>query len=231
MLEVGGVERPGRPHDDRRLLLAAGRRDLRESGPQQRRVVVDRPHPVVREQAGEQSRHRDAVLEHVRDTARRAHVVLEHLPRTFAVTHQVAAAHVAVDPARRPDPVRGAREPRARHDQVPRHEPLVDDLAPVVDVVDEVVQRPDALRQAALDRRPLGRGDDARHEVERERAVADRVVGSSGPAASKVMPCCMKIASRRRPAAASASDPSAASASTSVRACARGAPPSSSISS
>ena len=42
---------------------------------------------------------------------------------------------------------------------------------------------------------------------------------SPGPPASKVMPCCMKIASRRRPACVSASGPSVCSASTSVRAC------------
>jgi hypothetical protein len=53
----------------------------------------------------------------------------------------------------------------------------VDDLATVVDVVDEVVERTDALREASLDRRPLGGGDDARDEVERERAVADRPLG------------------------------------------------------
>jgi hypothetical protein len=51
------------------------------------------------------------------------------------------------------------------------------DLAAVVDVIDEVVERADALRQPALDPRPLGGRDDARHEVERERAVAHRSIG------------------------------------------------------
>ena len=74
-------------------------------------------------------------------------------------------------------PCAARAKPEPRDDQLPRHEPVVDDLAPVVDVVDELVERADALRQAALDRRPLGRRDDPRHEVERERAVADRPVG------------------------------------------------------
>jgi hypothetical protein len=57
----------------------------------------------------------------------------------------------------------------------------VDDLARVVDVVDEVVERADPLREPALDRRPLARGDDPRDEVERERAVADRAIpGGAG---------------------------------------------------
>jgi hypothetical protein len=39
----------------------------------------------------------------------------------------------------------------------------------VVDVVDEVVQRADALRQAALDVAPFLATEDARDEIERER--------------------------------------------------------------
>jgi len=41
----------------------------------------------------------------------------------------------------------------------------------VIDVVDEQVQRVNALLQAALDRAPLGRGDNPRNEVEREDAL------------------------------------------------------------
>ena len=44
-----------------------------------------------------------------------------------------------------PDAVRLARERGAGDDQLPRHDAVVDDLAPVVDVVDEAVQRADAL--------------------------------------------------------------------------------------
>ena len=52
----------------------------------------------------------------------------------------------------------------------------MDDLAPVVDVVDERVQRADPLGEAALDLRPLVAGDHPRDEVERERPVAHRSV-------------------------------------------------------
>src|SRR4051794_29498540 len=47
---------------------------------------------------------------------------------------------------------------------------------------------------------------------------------ASGPAASKVMPCCMNIASRRRPAETIESGPSCCSASASAAACGRGVP-------
>ena len=50
----------------------------------------------------------------------------------------------------------------------------LDDLALVVDVGDELVQRADPLGEAALELAPLVGGDDPRHEVERERAVVPR---------------------------------------------------------
>ena len=116
------------------------------------------------------------------------------------VAHQVAAGDVAVDAAGRPDPVRGARERRARHDELPRHDPRVDDLARVVDVVDELVQRADALRQAALDRRATPSAGMMRGTRSSGNGRSRTGPSASGPPASKVIPCCMKIASRRRPA-------------------------------
>ena len=181
MLEVGGVERARRPHHHGGGLLGARGRDLGQRAAQQRGVVVDGADAVGREQPGEQARHRHAVLQHVGDAARRADVVLQHLPAAVAVAHEVAAGDVAVHAPGRPDPVRGAGEGRARDDQLPRHDARVDDLARVVDVVDERVQRADALGQAALDRAPLVRRDDPRDEVERERAVAHRAVGVRSP--------------------------------------------------
>jgi hypothetical protein len=47
----------------------------------------------------------------------------------------------------------------------------------VVDVVDEVVERADALRESALDLGPLVGGDDPRHQVEREGPVGDGALG------------------------------------------------------
>ncbi len=84
------------------------------------------------------------------------------------MAHEVAARDVRVDAARRADAVHGAGEVRAGGDQPPGHDPLADDLARVVDVVDEVVQRADALREAALDRAPFLAAEHARDEVERE---------------------------------------------------------------
>ena len=165
---VGG---PGRPHDDGRLALCGGR-DGAQRAEQQLRVVIDAAHAVGGEQLGHQARHRGAVLEHVGDAGRDAHVVLDHLPAPVAVAHEIAAGDVRVDAAGRADAVHGARELRAADDQPPRHDPLAHDLARVVDVIDERVQRADALCEAALDRAPFLAVEHARHEVQRKRPVA-----------------------------------------------------------
>ena len=177
MLEVGGVHRARRPQHDRRLVLGC-RRDRPQRVEQQRRVVVDGTHAMAGEQLGHQSRHRDPVLDHVRDPRRSADVVLEHAPAAVAVSHEVAAADVAVDAAGRADAVDRPRELLATDDQRPRHDPRLDDLVRVVDVVDERVQRPDPLRQAALDDRPLGAGQHPRHEVQRPGTVTTLAIGA-----------------------------------------------------
>ena len=220
VLEVGRVHRAGRPDDDGRLVLGA-RRDAAQAGEQQLRVVIDRPDAVVLEELRHQARHRHAVLQHVGDARRRADVVLQDLPRAVGVADEVAAGDVAVDAARRAHAVRGASEVRAADDQPPGHDAGPDDLALVVDVVDEAVQRADALHQPALDVRPTPRGQDARDEVERERRS---LTGPSSPVASKVMPCWTKIASRRWPAAVSSSGPSRAISAASETAWGRGVP-------
>ena len=172
--------------------------------------MVDGPHAVGGEELGDEAGHRDAVLEHVGDARRRADVVLEHLPRAVAVAHEVAAGDVAVDAARRADAVDGAGEVRAAGDEAPRDDALADDLAPVVDVVDEVVQRADALREALLDGAPLGARTGS---AGRGRAgTGARGSARPRPTVSKVMPCCMKIASRRRPASPRPAGPRRSSA-------------------
>ena len=85
---------------------------------------------------------------------------------------------MAPDAAGRPDAVGGAGERGAGDDQLPRHDAVADDLAVVVDVVDEQVERAHALGEPALDHAPLVAGEDARHEVEREGTVAGGAVGA-----------------------------------------------------
>jgi hypothetical protein len=79
------------------------------------------------------------------------------------------------------DPVSLSGEVGSRHDELPGHDPLSQDLLAVVDVLDEGVQRAHALGEPALDDAPLVGGQDARDQVERERPVAAlRTVGGGG---------------------------------------------------
>ena len=105
-----------------------------------------------------------------------ADVVLQDLPGPVAVADEVAPRDVGVHAAGRADAVDGAREVRPRDDELPRHEARTDDLARVVGVVDEGVQRADPLGQAALDGAPVRGRDDPGTEVHGEWAVARAVL-------------------------------------------------------
>jgi hypothetical protein len=139
-----------------------------------------------------------------------------------SVAHEVAAGDVTVDAARWADAVRGAREVAAADHEAPRHDPGADDLAGVVDVVDEAVQRADALREAALDVRPLGRRQDPQDEVQRERALERRAALAGRVERDALLQ--EDRVSRRLPAATSCSGPSAFSAAASATACGCGLP-------
>ena len=176
MLEVGAVRGSRRPHDNGRLAFGP-RGDRLQRLEQEQRVLVDRAHPVVGKERGDEARHRDPVLQHVRDARGRADVVLQDLPAAVGVADEVAARDVRVHAAGRANAVGRAREVRAARDQRPRDDLRLDDLALVVHVSNEVVERPDSLREPTLDHRPLRRWDDPRHQVERERAVRDGAIG------------------------------------------------------
>ena len=63
----------------------------------------------------------------------------------------------------------------AQH-ELGRDAPGPDDLLAVIDVVEEGVQRPHALLDAALEQPPFRRGNDPRHEVERDQPL-QRILG------------------------------------------------------
>ena len=138
--------------------------------------MLNRTDPVALEQLWQQPRHGETVLEHVGDPRRSAHVVLEHPPASGPVADEIAAADMTVDTARRADSVHRTREGRAADHQRPGHDPRPDDLVRVIDVVDERIERADALGQAALDHRPFRARQYARHEVHRPGPIPSRAV-------------------------------------------------------
>ena len=227
VLEVRGVVRPGREHDDARP-RAARRRDRAQRREQDRAVVVDAPHRVRAEHARQDARGRGAVLEHVRDAARVAHVVLEHAVRALGVAHEVDAGDEAARAMGDVDAHGLADEAVGRRHHVAGDHAVADrGLLARVHVVEELVERADPLREPGLHHGPLVGRDDPGEQVHREGALeavlvaaqgegdalgAERGVAQAGPAGQFVVAEQLDVADRAA-GSASRGSPGAANAS------------------
>jgi hypothetical protein len=156
----------GEQHHVRIRVLARG--DMPERGEQVGGIGVDRAHAAGAEKLGEDSLHRGAVLEHIRDPGRAAAVVFEDEVASVAVADEVRAADVDIG-------VLGYRDPHelraivgGPEDDLRRDHAVLDDALLVVDVVEEKVQGGDALHQSGFDLLPLAGWDDPRERVEGE---------------------------------------------------------------
>ena len=178
MLEVGGVEAARRQHHDAALVAGdALGADLDQRLVQPLGVVVDGfDGAALGEEVRHRAQHHATALQHVGDAGGRAHVVLQHPELPLPVADQVGAGDVDVDAERRaevhhPQVVGGRAEEHVGGDH-----PVGDAALLVVDVGEEGVEGADALRQPLLDRAPLRRGDDPRHDREREDALGAGLV-------------------------------------------------------
>ena len=170
MLEIGRVVDTGGEHHDGRVGdVVRGR--VAQRPQQMRGVVADRPHPMRGEQIREDPCHRAPVLHHVGDTGRRAQVVLEHPEIALGVADQVDACDVDAHPVGRGNTHRLAVKVLAGGDEAAGDDAVAQDLLLAVDVVKVCLERLDPLGDAALESRPLRRGDDSRHEVEGKRPL------------------------------------------------------------
>lgn len=116
-----------------------------------------------------------AVLDDIGDAGRTAAVVLEHAELAVAIANDIGAVDMDVGAARQVETdhlraVIGIADHQALGDDA-----ILDDAPLVIDVVEKQVERPNALNDAALDRRPIRGRDDARDDVKREDAV-DRIL-------------------------------------------------------
>ena len=129
---------------------------------------------MAREQLGEHVRHRGAVLDDVRDARRRPQVVLEHAEAPVGAAHRSMPATCTRTPFAVVTPRHGTVVVARRHHEGSGHDAGAEDLAGPVDVGEEGLERPHPLAYAGLDRLPLGRAEDPRDEVERERPLLAR---------------------------------------------------------
>jgi len=128
--------------------------------------MIHRRHPMRREQFREQPHHHLAVLEHVGHARRHAQIVLEHAKFPGIVTHDVDARDVRIDPARHIHALHFRPVLRIAQHLLGRNDAGLQDLLVVVDVVNEGIQRPHTLFQAAVEADPLFQREHPRHDVE-----------------------------------------------------------------
>jgi hypothetical protein len=97
------------------------------------------------------------VLDDVADAGRRADVVLEDEEAALLVPDDVGAADVHVGPVRQVEAPHGGAVVRVAEDELGREHAVAEDPLPVVEVLEQQIDRCDPLAHAALDLAPLAR--------------------------------------------------------------------------
>ncbi len=126
---------------------------------------------MPREQIRKQPHHDFAVFQHVGHARRRARVVLQHVEVLGLGADDVDAGDVHIDVVRHVLAVHLRPEHRVLENQVIGDDVGAQDLAAVIDVAQEHVQRADPLLQAPFEQRPFLRRQDAGNDIERNQAL------------------------------------------------------------
>ena len=156
VLEVGAVEDAG-GQDHHGGVVDAGRCRLAQGGQQPAGVLLDRPDELLAEGLGQALGHGAAVLQDVADAGGDADVVLEDPEGPGGVADDVDAGNVDADAAGRLEAVHLAVEVGAGGDELARDDAVGHHGHLVVDVVEERLEGPDALRDAAAPARSTRR--------------------------------------------------------------------------
>ena len=177
MFVIGAVEGARRQQHHVRRAGAIGRRDRGEHLAQLLRIIRHRRHRMPSDQVREQAQHRLAVFEHVGHARRRAAIILEHVEVARVGAHDVDAGDMGIDALRRIETLHLGAEGFVVQDQALRDDAGAENVACVINVVEEGVQRHDALRQAARQHVPLGGAEDARHDIEWDESLRIAALG------------------------------------------------------
>ena len=108
-------------------------------------MVVDPHHPVPGKELREQAHHHLAVLKHVRDAGGDAQVVFENAKFAGAVTHDVDAGDVGVDAPGHIDALHLRAVLGLAENLFSANHLRLENLLVVVNVMDEGIERADAL--------------------------------------------------------------------------------------
>ena len=179
VLEVGAVVHAGGQHHHRGI-VDRGRGHRAQGFEQHVGVMGHRGHAVLAEQLGKEPHHHLAVFQHVAHATGHPQVVLEHVVAATAIRiagpHDVDARDVRVDVARHIHPHHLGAELRVLEDLLGGDQAGLEDVLPVVDVVDEAVERRDPLGQPLFHLRPLMGRNHAGNQVEGDQALGARAV-------------------------------------------------------
>ena len=117
-------------------------------------------------QVREGALHQMPVLDHVGDAGRRARVVLQHIEIALGIADDVGAGDVDIGAARRIVAHHFRPEVRVSEHEVRGQDAVLQDLALVIDVPEEKIERLDPLLDAAVELAPVAGGDHARDDIE-----------------------------------------------------------------
>ena len=156
--------------------LSWKRRERLQRRQQLLRIMLDRPHAGTAEDRRERASHHLAVGEHVGDARRHAQIVFEHDERAVFAPHDVRSADVDIGVERHRQAAHLAPVMLRAVDQIARHEAVVQDPPVVVDVLQEKIERRDALLQACFEPVPFRGRDDARQKIGRDDSFGRLIV-------------------------------------------------------
>ena len=130
--------------------------------------MLDRPYAVATIKVAERTLRHFAVGKHVRHARRHPQIIFEHHEGAVFAPDDVGAADVDIGIERHADAAHLPQIVFRAIDEIARHHAVVQDLAVVVDVLEERVERHDSLLQAALELVPFRPRHDARQQVGRD---------------------------------------------------------------
>ena len=165
VFEVGAVVGARRQQDNRRVGHALWRHGA-QILEQHVRVMLHRRDHVPREQLGKEPHHHLAIFDHVRHARRHSQVVVHDVGLTRPSADDVHPGDMGINAGRHVHPHHLAAELRVVEHLLGGNSSGAKDLLLVIDVVQKGIERLHALPQSCLQRRPLGRRDDARDDVE-----------------------------------------------------------------
>src|SRR4029079_5703145 len=134
-------------------------------------IVANRRNALSGKRIREQPHHDLAVLEHIGDARGRAHIIFEHKEIALAGADQLDAADMRVSLVRWIDAHHLGPERRVELHQLFWNEARLHDLLVVIDVVEEHIDRFDALDAAALHQLPFSPIENAGNEIEGDQAL------------------------------------------------------------